>query len=71
MVPVTVTDPPGPRVTDCTSTSPGTCARATGAKMADANIKENTLKSAILFICSPFLGFVFLLRDSFKTTEFG
>ena len=61
MVPVTVTDPPGPSVTDCTSTSPSSCAMATGAKTADANIRENTLKSASLFICSPFLVFVFLL----------
>jgi hypothetical protein len=61
MAPVTVTDPPGPSVTDYTSTSPGSCAMATGAKMADANIRETALKSANLFICSPFLGFVFLL----------
>jgi len=61
MVPVTVTDPPGPSFTDFTSTSPtSSCARATGAKTADANIKENTLKSANLFICSPFLDIVFL-----------
>jgi hypothetical protein len=61
MVPLTVTDPPGPSVTDCTSTSPGSCAMATGAKTADANIIAAKLKSANLFICSPFLGFVFLL----------
>jgi hypothetical protein len=28
----------------------------------DANIRETTLKSANLFICSPFLCFVFLLN---------
>jgi hypothetical protein len=61
MVPVTVTVPTGPSVTDCTSTSPVSCAMATGAKTADANIIATALKSANRFICSPFLCFVYLL----------
>ena len=63
MVPVMVTDPAGPSLTDFTSTSPTSCAMATGAKTAEANIKT-TLKSANLFICSLFLQLVFLLSDS-------
>jgi hypothetical protein len=56
---VTVAEPPGPGVTDTTSTSASSCAIAMGAKTMDANIRADALKSANFFTWSPFFVVVF------------